>query len=141
MQINAKFELNELNKIIAKRGLEEKGRVQKYIDSAVLRYCDPYTPKDTGQLIKSGIIGTKIGSGKVVYNAPYARFLYYGRVMISPTTGSPWAKNGERKTTTSREMSYFGAPKRGSFWLERMKADHKQDILREAAEVAGGRAK
>lgn len=32
----------------------------------------------SGKLYESGIDGTKIGSGKVVYNAPYARRMYYG---------------------------------------------------------------
>ena len=139
MNITCRLELEDLNIILAKRGLEARGKVQCYIDSAVLRYCDPYTPKDTGKLIQSGVIGTIVGSGKVIYNAPYARFQYYGKVMVSPSTGSPWAKAGERKVLTSRPLQYTGGAKRGSYWFERMKADHRADILREAAAIAGGR--
>ena len=45
---------------------------QTYVDSEVLRLSDPYIPKVTGTLIKSGILGTDIGSGTVKWIAPYA---------------------------------------------------------------------
>ena len=32
--------------IIEKRGLEHSGKVQQFIDSEVLRRCQPYTPMD-----------------------------------------------------------------------------------------------
>ena len=32
----------------------------------------------SGNLMNSGTTGTVIGSGKVEYNAPYARYMYYG---------------------------------------------------------------
>ena len=41
--------------------LAQGGSVQKFIDSECLRRCDRYTPKDTGELIRSGIRGTVIG--------------------------------------------------------------------------------
>lgn len=52
---------------------------QKFLDSEVLRDSAPYVPFRTGNLMNSGITGTAIGSGQVVYNAPYARKVYYGR--------------------------------------------------------------
>lgn len=54
-------------------------RAQIFLDSEVLRDSEPYVPKRTGNLILSGNTGTVIGSGKVVYNAPYARKVYYAR--------------------------------------------------------------
>lgn len=113
---------------------------QKFVDSEVIRLCDPYTPFESGMLKLSALLGTDIGSGTVVWNAPYARYLYYGSVMVSPTTGSPWAKKGERKIITDRELKYNGAPKRGKLWFERMKADHKEEILKGARRIAGGNA-
>lgn len=107
-------------------------RAQAAVDSAVLRYSAPYVPFETGTLNGSGVLGTKIGSGEVIWNAPYARFLYYGNVMVGVNSGSPWAKKGERKKVTERELEYHGGGKRGKLWFERMKADHKQDIINEA---------
>lgn len=55
-------------------------RAQMFIDSEVLRCSAPYVPMrpGSGNLMKSGNTGTVIGSGKVVYNAPYAKRCYYG---------------------------------------------------------------
>lgn len=90
---------------------------QKYIDSEVLRRCEPYTPLDTGMLIKSGLLGTVIGSGTVRYIAPYSRPQYYMR--------------------NRKKVSQTG-PLRGSFWFERMKEVHKTAILAEAQRIADG---
>lgn len=53
-------------------------RAQKFLDSTVLKDTDPYVPMRTGVLKKSGILGTRIGSGLIEYIAPYARKCYYG---------------------------------------------------------------
>lgn len=52
---------------------------QKFLDLEVLRDSAPFTPMRTGNLMRSGNTGTVIGSGKVIYNAPYAKRCYYGR--------------------------------------------------------------
>ena len=116
MQINVKAKFDDVKKVLEKRGLAEKGRVQKFIDNEVIKKCAPYTPKDSGLLLGD----PKSLGGQVVYNSPYAKYMYYGKVMVSPSTDS-------------------GAPQRGAYWFERMKADHAADIAREAAEMAGGR--
>lgn len=113
-------------------------RAQKFVDSEVIRLCAPYTPFETGALSRSATLGTVVGSGEVVWNAPYARYLYYGKLMVSPATGSPWAKKGERKVLTERDLKYNGAPKRGKLWFERMKSDHKHEILAGAKKIIGG---
>lgn len=103
--------------IMRSRGLEENGRVQQFIDSECLRLCDRKVPKDTGALIQSGIINTRVGSGQVQWKTPYARRLYY-----------------------HPEYNFDQAPERGAYWFDRMKVQHKRDILKGAARVAGGRA-
>lgn len=82
-------------------------KCQKFVDSEVLRLSDPYVPMKTGMLKKSGISGTVIGSGVVEYTAPYAKRQYY---------------------TNS------GKGQRGKLWFERMKADHKDEIMKKARE-------
>lgn len=84
-------------------------RKQKIVDSEVLRYCSPLVPKRTSMLIKSGILGTVLGSGFVKYVAPYARRQYY---------------------CTAQSRSYD--KRRGAKWFERMKTAHKKDIQRAA---------
>lgn len=112
MDMKTRFIVHDIQKSIAKRGLEAGGEVQKYIDSEVLRLTDPYVPMDTGTLKESGTINTKIGSGEVKYNTPYARRQYF-----------------ENK----------GNGLRGRQWFERMKANHRDGILKGAADIAGGK--
>lgn len=85
----------------------------------------------TGALEKSGPLSTDIGSGEVIWNTPYARYQYYGKVMV----GSP------PKTVTDTDLKYHGGGMRGKMWFERMKADHKNEIIEGAAKLAGGKAK
>lgn len=112
-----KFALN--GDLLKKRGLEDGGPVQRFVDSEVIKLLEPYMPMDTGNLILSGTRGTKLGSGEVIYNAPYAaKQNYHGRAPGTSEKG----------------------PLRGNHPFDRMKADHKDDILRAAAKKAGGKA-
>lgn len=132
-----KFEvkMDSPSKIAQRHGLGKGGVIQKYIDSEVIRLSAPYTPFQTGTLTRSATLGTVIGSGEITYNAPYARFLYYGKVMVSPTTGSPWAKRGERKVLTTRVIKYNGAPRRGAYWFMKMKQNHLKSLLQEVRAI------
>lgn len=112
LSFETKFLIEETQKLVAKRGLETGGEVQKYVDSEVLRLTDPYVPFDSGKLKESGTIHTKIGSGRVVYKTPYARRQYF-----------------ENK----------GNGLRGKQWFERSKADNRDTILKGAAEKAGAK--
>lgn len=132
-----KLDMKPTTTLAKDRGIQEKGRVQQFIDQECIRFMDPYTPRLNGVLIKSATIGTKIGSGILNYNAPYARYQYYGKLMVSSLTGSSYASQGESKILTDKDLRYNGEPMRGAFWFERMKTDHKQDILKGAQKVAG----
>lgn len=110
--MNTKFTIKETQMLIKARGLEVGGKVQKYIDSEVLRLTDPYVPMDTGTLKSSGTRSTKIGSGEVRYRTPYARKQYF---------------------------SNKGSGLRGKQWFHRSKADNKAAILKGALEIAGGK--
>ena len=139
MNFNVKLEMDSLNEMLKKRGLEERGKVQKFIDREVIRLCGPYTPRCTEMLINDPLHSSDIGSGLIKYNSNYSHYLYYGKLYVSPTTGSSWAKQGERKVLTGTDLKYDGAPKRGSYWFERMKADHLRKLLKDVVEMAGGR--
>lgn len=145
-EINARLELDDLNAILARRGLQPGGRVQTVVDEAVLRYCAPKVPFDTGYLIRSAITASAIGEGLIVYATPYARYLYYGEI-YGPNfpifEGGELAgfrsPAGQKKHPTGRPLTYRGAPERGAFWFERAMAENKNDIIEEAAASAGGR--
>ncbi|MDO5061860.1 MAG: minor capsid protein [Peptostreptococcaceae bacterium] len=100
----------DIKKAIKKRGLYRGSRVQKFIDSEVIRRMDPYTPMDSGTLKGAAIKDhTVIGSGVIKQKTPYARRQYY---------------------------EHKGNGRRGRKWFERMKADHKDSILKGAEMIA-----
>ncbi|QIB68264.1 hypothetical protein Ami103574_02570 [Aminipila butyrica] len=101
-------------------------KTQMFIDSESLRLSKPYLPMQSGMLQKLGILGTEVGSGEVTYLGPYARYLYYGKVMVGRAP----------KKLTDRNLTFHGAPQRGAFWFDRMKADKKDQILRGAAKIS-----
>lgn len=118
-------------------------KVQQFIDSECIRLMGKYTPARNLILAKAATLGTKIGSGHIVYAVPYARYQYYGKVMVSSVTVSAYAKHGESKVLTSKNLSYSKArhPLAQAMWFETMKAKHSGAILRGAAAIAGGKTK
>ena len=56
---------------------EKFNSAQAWLDQQVLADCDPYVPFRTGMLRNLGILGTKPGSGEVIWLGPYARYQYY----------------------------------------------------------------
>ncbi len=149
MSFNGRLEWNKSEaQILADRNLQSGGAVQRHIDSAVIRHCEPYCPWDTGTLAHSANIATDIGSGEVKYETPYARYQYYGNVMgpnIPIKQGGNvvgfFSPKNKIKTLTGEKLNYNTehSALSGSFWFERMAADHKQDILEEASAVAGSK--
>lgn len=141
MEFNGHLEMKATDIMIKDRGLGLNGKVQKFVDSEAIRLMRPYTPALTGTLADSATRGTKIGSGEINQTTPYARFQYYGKVMVSSVTGSPWARRGESKVLTDRDLQYSTAmhPLAGKMWFERMKADKKDEILEGARKVAGAK--
>lgn len=132
------FDMKGDQTLIRERGLQPYGRTQKFIDQECIRLMAPYTPFRAGMLERSATLGTKIGSGEINQIAPYARYQYYGKLMVSSITGSAWS-HGESKVLTDKDLQYDKSkhPQAGPFWFERMKTDHKEDILEGARKVAG----
>lgn len=126
----------DAKKIAQRHGIAKGGTVQKYIDKACIRYMKPYTPARNMVLSQSAQKDTVIGSGEILQNTPYAHYQYEG-VVYGPNF--PQYENGilvgwkspRKKYRTSRELVYSKSknPLAGKKWFERMKADHKKEIL------------
>lgn len=147
IKYDARLDLDGLQDALEARGLKPGGKVQKFIDSEVIRLCDPKVPFRTGVLKHSPMIASVIGQGLVIYATPYARYLYYGEVygpnipiFEAGELAGFWSPPGQKKHPTGRKLAYSGAPERGAFWFERMKAEHGEEIIRGAAALARGRA-
>lgn len=139
--INVKIHWNPQ---FAKEMNQKAYRIQCVIDTAVIKYMTPYIPYQSGFLATKALTAeTVIGSGKIRQLGPYAHYLYAGEI-YGPNI--PVKENGvivgwwspPSKTPTGRPLTYDTTknPLAGSHWFERMKADHADDILREAQEEA-----
>ncbi|MCI8470400.1 MAG: hypothetical protein HFJ35_02750 [Clostridia bacterium] len=125
-----------LQTIYRSLGLEDKGRVQAFLDKTVAENLQKYVSRKSGTQEKSIPIASKYGSGKVIINVPYARFQAEGKVMVGVESHSPWARKGERKVVTSRNLTYHSEKLRGKHPFERMKADKRDRILIQTANYA-----
>ncbi len=125
-----------LQTIYRSLGLEEKGKVQTFLDKTVVDNLRKYVSRKSGTQEKSIPIASKYGSGRVIINVPYARFQAEGKVMIGVESHSAWARFGERKIATNRDLKYHSEKLRGKHPFERMKADKGQSILNQTANYA-----
>lgn len=124
--------------IIDKYGLEG-GRTQKVIDSTFMGYMDPYMPADSYSMINSMYSSTKVGSGEININVPHAHYQHEGELYVDPKTGKGafydknsgryWSRPGIKKIPSGKKLNYHGGALRGDHFVERMLADHFEDIL------------
>ena len=152
--MEVEFEMKSTEALLRARGLQKNGPVQKLVDSECMRYMSSYMPRrQAGELEHMMAMATVVGSGQIDIPGPYAHYLYEGIVYEDPELkcagwisntpgpyfGQWYSRKGVIKVHTNRELTYTGAPMRGKKWFERMKADHKDDILRAAQALADRR--
>ena len=103
---------------------EKLKNAQKKLDSECIGLMIPYTPMLNGVLFQSATPGTIIGSGEIRYNAPYARYQYYGKLMVADN-GSSYAKKYGQKHLIDKDLKYNISKHQnaGRLWFERMKVD------------------
>jgi hypothetical protein len=135
LSIDANIDLGRIERNIEK--------AQYFLDSQVMTDMVPYMPMQTGNFIQRtrAMSAAIAGSGKVVAAAPpMGRFLYEGKVMVGVDSHSPFARYGEKKVVTDRDLQYSTAahPKVEKKWFDAAKRDHGSDWVKMAKKVAGG---
>ena len=80
--IDVTFKLPEAGAMMKKLGLDQRGEVQRVIAEEALGLCDSIVPFRSGMLKQSGHVEN---NGEcIVWNQPYARYQYYGMLMVDP---------------------------------------------------------
>lgn len=123
-----------LQTIYKSLGLEDRGRVQQFLGKTVADNLKKYVSFKSG--VQEASTYPINGGKQVIINVPYAQFQAGGKVMVGVKSRSPWAKPGERKVLTSRNLTYHGGALRGAHPFERMKADKANSILNQTANYA-----
>ena len=96
----------------------------------VQKDTSPYVPALTGSLDKR----TMVDGSEVIYPGPYARYLYHGKVMVDPETGSAYAPKGGTKVVTDKNLVFNKAmhSRAQAYWFEASKAENMDKWLRVA---------
>lgn len=124
MSTKIKVEMKPVNAIVNRLGLGKRGGVQLFLTNTVNRRITRYMPYRTGALAtKSKYIKSPT---EIEVVSPYARYQYYGKVMV----GRP------PKTATDKDLVYTKTknPRAGPFWDRALMAAEGRQI---AAEVQG----
>lgn len=127
-------------------------RAQYQLDGAVMNSMVPFMPMVSGSFINATRAASAAvqGSGEV-YAAygPQGRFLYEGKTMVSPSTGSTWAEKGEKKvlvsqyggkTNAKENLTYTrqAHPKAQAHWFDAAKKKDGQTWIKNVKKTAGG---
>lgn len=149
--MKVELQMQSRDALLSKYGLQEGGPVQKLVDSECMAYMAPYMPRAQAGHLEHGMeMVTVIGSGVVEVPGPDAHYLHEGIVYIDPKYncagwisntpgqyfGQWYSRKNSVKIPTNRELQYTGAPMRGKKFFDRMKTDHKEDILEAAQALA-----
>ena len=96
----------------------------------VQKDTSPFVPFLTGSLDQR----TQVVGDSIIYPGPYARFLYYGKVMIDPETGSTYAPKGGTKVLTDKNLVFntSGHSQAQSHWFEASQAENLDKWIRVA---------
>lgn len=75
---------------------------------------------------------TRVKEGNIIYPGPYAQYLYFGKLMVDPATGSAWAKKGAKKTVKDKNLVFSKAtnPDAQAHWFEASKSLNLDKWLR-----------
>lgn len=139
--MNVVIRMNPVEQIIKDHGLSEGGHMQRFWTANVLRRIQRYMPYRSNELIKETIAQTDISKHVIVTDAPQARMLYHGKVMVDPQTGAAgfltedgWkSRTGVKKVVSNRDITYTTTknPQAGPYWDRRLVAAEMQVMVRE----------
>ena len=131
MSTKGRVEMKPVGVILARLGVDRNGRVQRFLTETVNRRITRYMPFRTGVLATKKFVSSPT---EITVNGPYARYQYYGKVMV----GKP------PKQVTDTDLVYDKTkhPSAGPFWDRRLMAAERDAIVQDVQEriKRGGRS-
>lgn len=114
MSGTVKVDIHTPSQIIRDHGLDAGGAAQRFHTQNVLRRIIKYMPYRSGETIKLTIAQTDLGKPFILTDAPYAKYLYYGKAM----------EGRAPKRVTDKALDYTTTknPQAGPFWDRRLAA-------------------
>lgn len=116
--------------VIPERLKDASEKAEHTVAIQVQKDTSPYVPFLTGSLDQR----TRVDGSEVIYPGPYARYLYHGKVMVDPETGSAYASKGGTKVVTDKNLVFNKAmhSQAQAYWFEASKAENMDKWLRVA---------
>lgn len=149
--MKVKVDMKPINQILKDKGLDPRGDVQRHVTNTIMLHMKKYMPKRTNATINAMIAQTDINKPEIIVDQPYAKFLYYGKLMVDPVTGAAGFldKNGEWKSwkkrpkvKSDRPITYTTTknPLAGPYWDRRMMQAEGAQIAKEIQEYVDRKA-
>ena len=143
-------DMKPVQKIMDGLGVTARGDVQKFHTANVRRRIQKYMPYRSGATIKLMIIQSPADEPFIHVDAPHARMLYYGKVMVDPKTHAAgfltkngWrSRKGVKKVVSDRDIEYDTAknPQAGPNWDRRLIAAEGAAMRQDLQEYVNRRA-
>ena len=133
----------DITEVIAKKMAVASTKAEHAVAVQAAKDTSTYVPMLTGSLDAR----TKVEGGNIIYPGPYARYLYYGKVMVDSVTGKgPMHfidkmgneqirfRKGATLKPTDRDLKYTKSahPQAQDHWFEASKAQNLDKWLRVA---------
>lgn len=120
--MQAKFTVHFDDSLVKAKVNSASARAEHVVAQQVAKDTSPYVPFRTGSLDQR----TLVRGSQVIYPGPYARYLYYGKVMVDPNTGSAYAPKGGSKVVTDKNLVFTKDfhPQAQDHWFEASKAQN-----------------
>lgn len=127
-------EFKPVGEIETRLQIEPGGYWHKRFANMCMKHMDRFVPmevigKQSGMLRRSAHIEQNDEDIAVVYNTPYAHYVYEGKLWVDPITGSSWARKGTKKIPTDINLKYH-TPGTGHHWDKLMVSADMEDIER-----------
>ena len=109
---------------------DSSDKAEHVVAIQVQKDTSPYVPALTGDLDRR----TRVDGPNVIYPGPQSRYLYYGKLMVDPATGSSYAPKGATKVLTDKDLVFNKAmhTQAQSHWFEASKAENLRKWVRVA---------
>lgn len=116
--------------VIPERLKDASEKAEHTVAIQVQKDTSPHVPALTGSLDQR----TRVDENQIIYPGPYARYLYHGKVMVDPETGSAYAPKGGTKVVTDKDLVFNKAmhSQAQAYWFEASKAENMDKWLRVA---------
>lgn len=121
--MKVRVEINPVSQVAARLGLDPGGKAQRFHTNNVMRRIQKFMPFRTGATIKLMIARTDINNPEIVLEVPYAKYLYYGKVM----------EGAAPKKVTDIPLQYTKTknPDAGPYWDRKLAAEEGDVIAQE----------